>query len=789
MSNAIADPPHDNNVGLDDEDLAELSRLARLDDIKDAMIFIEALRSATLDNGLISFDPDALERLRNPPREVLSIDDPDVLLSLKLFLADTTEAAYNSIRNAIMERFPDSEVLSYYQVRRRVALLSGIQPIVHDMCIDLCVAFCGPWRHHDKCPKCGQDRYDQNILRKSHGRKKVPVRVFETIPVADQIQALWRDPSSAQKMRYRDDATNVLLEKLRTNGGIIDAYEDFFDGTDYLDAVRLGKIKEGDPILMLSIDGAQLYESKQSDCWIYIWVVFDHHPQDRYKKKYVLPGGFIPGPNKPKNVDSFLFPGLYHLAAVQREGLTVWDASQNRVFKSTPFLALATADGPGMVYLNGLVGSHGGNGCRLYCGTRGRHKPGAGGHYYPALLKPVNYNHAGSNHPDIDINNLPPASSGNYRENLKYLMESRTQTQYEQRRLETGISKPTIFLGIQPNNILGIPGCFGSDIMHLAAINIADELIPIWRGSFRCEPTDDKETWDWAVLKGRVWQDHGKAVADATPYLPGSFDRPPRNPAQKINSGYKAWEFLLYLFGLGPAILYGVLPDVYWKNFCKLVRGIRIMQQHKILASDLCEAHEMLAQFEKEFKLLYYQRRVDCLHFMRPWAHSLGHLAPETITKGPPICSSQWTMERTIGNLGREIRSHSQPYANLSERGVRRCQVNALKVMIPTLDPPTDTLPRCSVDLGHGYVLLTKRERTPHHLLACEAMALISYLAAHGNNVTIDQCPRIIRWARLQIPNGQVARSSWKENAMTRMPRMARNIKVSNIVFTSQNSS
>lgn len=145
MSNAIADPPQDHTVGLDDADLAELSRLARLDDIKDAMVFIEALRSATLDDGVISFDPDALECLRNPPQEILIIDDPDVLLSLKLFLADTTEAAYNSIRNAIMEHFPDSEVLSYYQVRRRVALLSGIQPIVHDMCIDSCVAFCGPW--------------------------------------------------------------------------------------------------------------------------------------------------------------------------------------------------------------------------------------------------------------------------------------------------------------------------------------------------------------------------------------------------------------------------------------------------------------------------------------------------------------------------------------------------------------------------------------------------------------------------------------------------------------------
>ncbi|KAG1843776.1 hypothetical protein DFJ58DRAFT_632052, partial [Suillus subalutaceus] len=116
-----------------------------LNDIKHALVFIEALCSATLDDGVISFDPDALECLCNPPQEILAIDDPDVLLSLKLFLANTTEAAYNSICQAIMERFPDSKILSHYQIRCCVALLSGIQPIVHDMCIDMCIALCGPW--------------------------------------------------------------------------------------------------------------------------------------------------------------------------------------------------------------------------------------------------------------------------------------------------------------------------------------------------------------------------------------------------------------------------------------------------------------------------------------------------------------------------------------------------------------------------------------------------------------------------------------------------------------------
>jgi hypothetical protein len=39
-------------------------------------------------------------------------------------------------------------------------------------------------------------------------------------------------------------------------------------------------------------------------------------------------------------------------------------------------------------------------------------------------------------------------------------------------------------------------------------------------------------------------------------------------------------------------------------------------------------------------------------------------------------------MECTIGNLGEEIWQLSNPYANHSQRGLLRCQVNALKAMI-----------------------------------------------------------------------------------------------------------
>ncbi|KAG2060968.1 hypothetical protein BDR06DRAFT_857828, partial [Suillus hirtellus] len=91
----------------------------------------------------------------------------------------------------------------------------------------------------------------------------------------------------------------------------VHVYEDFLDGSNYINAVQEGKIKDKGIVLMMSIDSAQLYQCKESDCWITIWVIFDRSPDSHYKKKHVLPGVIIAG--KPQNLDSFLLPGFYHL--------------------------------------------------------------------------------------------------------------------------------------------------------------------------------------------------------------------------------------------------------------------------------------------------------------------------------------------------------------------------------------------------------------------------------------------------------------------------------------------
>jgi hypothetical protein len=144
-----------------------------------------------------------------------------------------------------------------------------------------------------------------------------------------------------------------------------------------------------------------------------------------------------------------------------------------------PFFSLGTADGPGMTYINGLVGHHGKNGCHLFCSLPGRRKEGKL-HYYPALLKPINYSVEGSNHPDIKIKDLPSMSSEDYEQKLAFVVESSNETQYQKHCLNTGIVKPSIFLGLNPHYRLDLPRCFGSDIMHLAALNIPDLLINLW---------------------------------------------------------------------------------------------------------------------------------------------------------------------------------------------------------------------------------------------------------------------------------------------------------------------
>ena len=111
-----------------------------------------------------------------------------------------------------------------------------------------------------------------------------------------------------------------------------------------------------------------------------------------------------------------------------------------------------------------------------------------------------------------------------------------------------------------------------------------------------------------------------------------------------------------------------------------------------------------------------------------------------------------------------------------------------LIALYPFLDRTPTPLPRYSLDIGDGYVLLRAKERTGRLLAEIPEYALIrDYLEEaeqiHGNVVTEHVQPhlraQLVHWACLCLPNGQIARSAWKEESRTfKDSRQARCVKV-----------
>jgi hypothetical protein len=192
--------------------------------------------------------------------------------------------------------------------------------------------------------------------------------------------------------------------------------------------------------------------------------------------------------------------------------------------------------------------------------------------YYPVLKLPYNFQVLGCDFPDIELATQQPPSQSHYNNAVNTVLCTRAGTQHEKACKAAGITKPSIFIPV--SSPYGVPGLFPLDNMHLFALNLPELFLSLWRCHTKvidCHPSDDKQTWDWATLVGDNWIDHGAKVVSFRKYLPSSYECPPHNPIEKINSGYKASKWLVYFYGYLPILLPGILPEKYLNYFYKFV--------------------------------------------------------------------------------------------------------------------------------------------------------------------------------------------------------------------------
>lgn len=155
-----------------------------------AITFIDGLKSASLDDE--DLDAETLECLHNPPKGLVNSIDPDLHLAIDLFLSAShaSEENYTSLQKAFLHCHPVDGILTSTRIKTKIAELTGIVPLAHDVCINSCLTFTGPFAQLLACPTCNEPQFDPQT--------ELPHQQFHTIPIGPQLQVLWWSAEGAK---------------------------------------------------------------------------------------------------------------------------------------------------------------------------------------------------------------------------------------------------------------------------------------------------------------------------------------------------------------------------------------------------------------------------------------------------------------------------------------------------------------------------------------------------------------------------------------------------------------
>ncbi|KAG7098085.1 hypothetical protein E1B28_000059 [Marasmius oreades] len=274
---------------------------------------------------------------------------------------------------------------------------------------------------------------------------------------------------------------------------------------------------------------------------------------------------------------------------------------------------------------------------------------------------------------------LPTVAS--YQNRLAIVNSSTTMTQYKKQCKEMGICGPSLFSALPKS--LPCPKLFPPDLMHLI-YNTGQLMLQLFWGTIDHNKVSNKPSnWDFAILyHSDDFATFGKAVEHASHFILTCVeDCASCNPAEKINSGYKALEYHILIFRLCTGLFYGQMPPYLYCHFCPLGSAICIIHRRHKSKQDLLGACKNLAEFVVLYEHYYYQHKMNHLQFVRPCIHLLLHLIDKTFRVGSLTELSQWTMERTISNYEHRIQLDTNPYGNLGQEIIEQAMVNALFAM------------------------------------------------------------------------------------------------------------
>ena len=212
-----------------------------------------------------------------------------------------TDNAFSDILNLMGGKGDDKGTSSLYKAKEKLNELVDIKLNQVDMCINSCCAFTGIYFDDLVYRFCSIERY----IISNNAQKSQKSAMY--IPLLDRFCIQYADLERSFKLRYRSQREECD-----------DGYSDIFDGDLYKELVEEGFFTdERDIALIGSTDGYQIFRQKTDDCWVVMFINANLSPDIRVKKENLLISAIIPGPNQPKDFNSFLRPIIDELKLLQ----------------------------------------------------------------------------------------------------------------------------------------------------------------------------------------------------------------------------------------------------------------------------------------------------------------------------------------------------------------------------------------------------------------------------------------------------------------------------------------
>ena len=411
------------------------------------------------------------------------------------------------------------------------------------------------------------------------------MKTYRYIPLIPQLVAYFLNRELNERMRYHSDGHP------RAKAGKGGCMTDVFDGSHYLGLLQkevtinshgLGHTYFSDPrdiALGLATDGVNPWRRRKSTFWPILLYNFNLPPEERSHDNNAICIGEVPGPEKPKDMDSFLYPAVQELLKLS-VGVRAYDVVEEEVFTLRAYLLTIFGDIPAVSMLLRMKGHNGRSPCRL-CTIQGVRIPDSRSstYYVPLCRKNLRVDQV-----DYDPTNLPLRTHEQFMAQARNIQAAETNSQSERLATEYGINGIPLLSVLDS---LSLPLSTGYEFMHLIFKNLIPNLALLWSGNFKGLDTNQP-----FVFSKTIWEAIGETTAASHSTIPSSYGAPVPN-IEADRSTFSAETWSQWALFVGPVVLNGRFQNKqHYDHFCDLVGVINLCLKFELSREDISKVRE-----------------------------------------------------------------------------------------------------------------------------------------------------------------------------------------------------